>query len=297
MILKILQRLFAPLAIGCLAWFAWTARDDLAALIAGTETAHLVLAAALWCLSHLLAPLFAVLVFGARGRSVGYVTAAKIHFEYLPARYVPGGIWHTVGRVAAFRKLGLDAVDLSTFVILENALALALAFTLGGAGIAATRGTDTWGLIGMLGFLGGITLVIALPLLLRLKVFRVRTNLPAKLYIGVVALASLYWLIAAAAFIAYVGAYSALSAQLSPLETGAAYLFSWGIGFLAVFAPQGIGVFEIAAAELIRGASSLVSVAALLAGFRLVVLVADVVMWGAGRLLRYRLSHRAAERR
>lgn len=295
--LRIVQRLFAPVAIACLAWFAWQARDDLAALVAGTQTAYLVLAAALWCLSHLLAPLVAMLVFGARGRTVGYATAARIHFEYLPARYVPGGIWHTVGRVAAFRKLGLDASDLSTFVILENALALATALALGGAGIAAIRGPEIWGLIGALAALGGLVLLVALPVLLKSKALRVQATLPAKLYLGIVAIACLYWLVAAAAFTAYVSAYASLAAQLSLLETGAAYLLSWGIGFLAVFAPQGIGVFEVAAAELIRGAASLVSVTALLAGFRLVILVADVVMWGAGRVLTYRIASQSIDQR
>ena len=290
MILKILQRFFAPTALACLIWFAWSSRADLTELAHGAEPVYLVVAIILWCLTHTLAPIASMLIFGARGRPVGYRTAAGIHLEYLPARYVPGGIWHTVGRIAAFRNLGMDARDLSTFVVVENALAVSTALVLGGSGIAALRGLDTWGQIGALGALTGTALVFALPFILRAKFLKAEAQLRLRIYVSLVALAGIYWTFAAAAFVAYVEAYSVLASLLSPLETGAAYLLSWGIGFLAIFAPQGIGVFEIAAAELLRGSASLTSVAALLAGFRLVILVADAIMWGAGRVLRKRLS-------
>jgi hypothetical protein len=289
-ILKTLQRIFAPIALAWLAWFAWSSRADLAELAHGAEPAYLAIAIILWCLTHALAPIASMLIFGARGRPIGYRTAAGIHLDYLPARYVPGGIWHTVGRIAAFRNLGMDARDLSTFVVVENALAVSTALVLGGSGIAVLRGLDTWGQIGALGALVGTALVVTLPLILRAKSLKAEVKLQLRSYVSLVVLASIYWTFAAAAFVAYVGAYSVLASLLSPLETGAAYLLSWGIGFLAIFSPQGIGVFEVAAAELLRGSASLTSVAALLAGFRLVILVADAIMWGAGRVLRKRLS-------
>jgi hypothetical protein len=185
----------------------------------------------------------------------------------------------------------MDARDLSAFVVVENALAVSIALALGGSGIAAIRGFDTWGQIGALSALAGTSLVLALPLILRAKFLKAEARLRTRIYVSLVALAGIYWVFAAAAFVAYVEAYSGLALLLSPLETGSAYLLSWGIGFLAIFAPQGIGVFEVAAAELLRGSASLTSIAALLAGFRLVILVADAIMWAAGRMLRKRLSN------
>ncbi len=83
----------------------------------------------------------------------------------------------------------------------------------------------------------------------------------------------------------YLSAFPGLALQAAPLETAGAYLFSWGLGFISIFAPQGIGVFEVVAADLMRGAGTLMSVAALLAGFRLVILAADAVVFAALHLL------------
>ena len=285
MILKILQRVFAPVAIAFLAWFAWESRAELVELVRNASPFCLGLAVLLWCLTHLLAPVAALLIFNAKGASIDYRTAARIHYDNLPARYVPGGIWHTVGRVAAFRGLGIDAKVLSTFVIMENALAVATAFLIGGSSIFAIRGADAWGQIGALCALAGGALLLALPYLLRARFLRGELEFPMRTYLLVIALASTYWILAASAFVAYVSAYSSLTLQSSMLETGAAYLLSWGIGFLAVFAPQGIGIFEVVASDLLRAGGSFAGIAALLAGFRLAILVADALVWSCGRLL------------
>jgi hypothetical protein len=283
--LRYLQRIFAPIAIAFLAWFAWESRYELTELVRNARPIHLGLAVALWCLTNLLAPIASMLIFNAKGASVSYPTAARIHYENLPARYVPGGIWHTVGRIAAFRGMGIDAKILSTFVVMENALAVATAFLIGGSTIFAIRGPDTWGQIGALCAVGGVALLIALPYMLRARFLKGDVEFPSRAYLAVTALAGMYWLVAATAFVSYVHAYSSLALQSSLIETGAVYLLSWGIGFLAVFAPQGIGIFEVVAADLLRGSGSLTSIAALLAGFRLVILVADAMLWALGRIL------------
>ena len=95
----------------------------------------------------------------------------------------------------------------------------------------------------------------------------------------------LSWCIAATAFVIYLSAFPGLTLQAGPLESAGAYLFSWGVGFISIFAPQGIGVFEVVAADLMRGAGTLMSVAALLAGFRLIVLAADATVWAALHVL------------
>ena len=285
MTLKILQRVFAPIAIAFLAWFAWESRSELVELVRNASPFRLGLSVLLWCLTHVLAPVAAMLIFNARGASIDYRSAAKIHYDNLPARYVPGGIWHTVGRVAAFRGLGIDAKTLSTFVVMENALAVATAFMIGGSTIFAIRGSDAWGQIGALCALAGSILLLALPFLLRVRFLKGGAELPVRTYVLVIGLVSAYWILAAAAFVAYAAAYSSLALQASMMETGAAYLLSWGIGFLAVFAPQGIGIFEVVASDLLRGSGSFTGIAALLAGFRVAVLVADALVWACGRVL------------
>ena len=285
MILKYLQRIFAPVAIAFLVWFAWESQSELVALVRGALPAYLGIAMALWCLTHLLSPLAAMLIFNSEDRRIDYRTAAGVHAGNLPARYVPGGIWHTVGRLAAFSRLGFGARDLSAFVVLENALALATAGVLGGFTLSLIRGLDTWGWITALGGILGVFIILTLPYLLRSGLLKIKVDLPINRYVLLVAFANIYWMVAAAAFVAYVFAYAGLGAQSSPLEAAAAYLFSWGVGFLAVFAPQGIGVFEVVASDLLRDTGSLKSVAALLAGFRLVILLADALTWLVARIV------------
>ena len=64
------------------------------------------------------------------------------------------------------------------------------------------------------------------------------------------------------------------------------YLFSWGVGFIAIIAPQGIGVFELVASELMDGPIGFMGLAALIAGFRVVVLVADILVWLVYQVMR-----------
>ena len=94
----------------------------------------------------------------------------------------------------------------------------------------------------------------------------------------------MYWVVAAATFICYLAAFPAVLAAASLIEVGATYLFSWGVGYVAIFAPQGIGVFEVVAGKLLNAPLSLGGMAALMAGFRLVILAADAVVWVLSRL-------------
>ena len=285
MFLKHLQRVFAVIALVSLCWFGWQSRTELGDLLDDAALGYLVLAVALWCITHLLAPLTPMLVFGAVGHPIHFRTAAMIHTRNLPARYVPGGIWHTVSRIVAYRDIGVNGRALSAFVLLENAVAAATAFVIGGLALILVRGPDFWGHMALLGVVAGFLMVSLLPRLLKTRLLRFNIDVPLRTYITVVSVACIYWLIAASAFAAYVSAYTPFAANTSPLESGAAYLFAWAVGFIALFAPQGIGVFEIVASELLRNTGSLTSVAALLAGFRLVVLVADAVVWALSRLL------------
>jgi hypothetical protein len=68
------------------------------------------------------------------------------------------------------------------------------------------------------------------------------------------------------------------------LDVAGAYLFSWGIGYISLFAPQGIGVFEAVAGNMLVTPMSFGEMAALIAGFRIISLVADGVVWGVSRL-------------
>jgi hypothetical protein len=57
------------------------------------------------------------------------------------------------------------------------------------------------------------------------------------------------------------------------------YIFSWGIGYISIFAPQGIGVFEIVAGNILPIPMNLGGAVAFIAGFRIIILIADCLTW------------------
>ncbi len=281
MILRVAKRVFLPIALSFLAYFAWQSSELLVDVVRSAKPLKLAVAVIVWLLMHALSPLFSVLIFRARDVPLSYKTAARIHIVNLPARYVPCGIWHTVGRITDFRELNISQRDISIFVFLENFLAVCVAFVIGGSLLAANRGLDGWGQIAALSAVGGAVFLLASPFILSLRVIRGNDRFPTRNFVAVTIVTAISWCIAATAFVIYLSAFPGLALEAAPLETAGAYLFSWGLGFISIFAPQGIGVSEVVAAELIRGDSAFMSVAALLAGFRLIILAADATVWVA----------------
>lgn len=285
MILAVARRIFAPVAIAFLLYFAWDGRESLLEMIRAGDPLQLPAAILAWSLMHLISPLLSMVIFRARSYSISYQTAADIHIANLPARYVPGGIWHTVGRIAGFKRHGIAQRDIGIYVFLENILAISVAFGVGGFLVASYHDLERWGLAGAFAAAGSLVLLMATPLILSYRVIQGNTRLKLVDYLASIGVVVVSWVLGAAAFIFYVSAFPAVDLGTSPLETAGAYLFSWGVGFVSVFAPQGIGVFEVMAAELLRGAAPLQDTAALLVGFRLVIMVADGLTWTARGVL------------
>ena len=278
-IVKALKLLFTPVAFAFLLYFAWRSRSDLASLLSNASLLYVALAAAVWGALHILSPLFAVIVLGACGADISWRQAFATHAARLPARYLPGGIWHTVGRVMDYSAQGVGARQLSAFVLLENALAAVITLAIGGAIVLATRGSDTLGMIAGFASAAG---VVGLPVLLvaiNARVLGGESRLAIAAYLQSIVLVLVFWVGAATAFLLYLNAFPASTGPYSSIEIAGIYLFSWGVGFLAIFAPQGIGVFELVASELMASPIGFMGLAALIAGFRVVVLIADIAVW------------------
>lgn len=283
--LRVTRLLFTPVAILFLLYFGWQSRSELMTLFASARPAHLLIAILAWSMMNLLGPLLATVVFRGLGYDIGYSEAARIHIKNLPARYLPGGIWHTVGRIVDYRRTGIENRDLATFVFLESILGLAIALVIGGSLIGWFRGLQGWGMVVTAGAATGLVITLLLPFLGRLRAPDYVTGRTIPAYVAAVTIVALSWCVAAGGFSAFVLAFPDLSPVASPLELAGVYLVSWAVGFVAVFAPQGIGVFELVAAEMIRGSYSLANTAVLLATLRLVILVADSVVWTCGLLV------------
>ncbi len=274
-----LKLLFTPAALFSLLYFAWLSKSELAELISHASLNYLYLAAILWGLLHALSPVLAVIVLNACGSNISWQQAFSTHAARLPARYLPGGIWHTVGRVMDYREQGIDSRHLSAFVLLENGLAAAVTLGIGGAIVFAIRGTEPLGSVAGLASIAGVVALVAIYYPLNSRVLKQADRLSLVDYLKSTGVVILFWVGAAVAFLLYLNAFPSSAGSYSQFEMAGIYLFSWGVGFISVFAPQGIGVFELVASELMQSPLGFMGLAALIAGFRVVVLIADLIVW------------------
>lgn len=280
-LLAIGRAVFGPLALLFLLLAAWNARSLAAELVSQANLLALALLAVGWALLNTLTPLAATLVLRGLGVEITYATAARIHLQRLPARYLPGGIWHTVSRLVDFRQLGVTNTQLSTLVLVENVVPLATAVALGAALAAFSPGNP----VPVPALLAvALALLLAVPLLLRQRLFLGEAPLALAAYLGATAVFVLFWILAASLFSAYWSALPLPVAGQGGLAPAMVYLLAWAAGFVAVLAPQGIGVFEAAAGWMLKGNAPLSTMAFLVAGYRLVTLAGDLVAYAALRL-------------
>lgn len=269
------QAVFTPLALAFLVFAAYRNRDVFADLLARANVGLLALTIVGWGLLHLLSPATTWLTLRGMGYSIGFTETLRIHLGRLPARYLPGGIWHTVSKAVDLHGRGVGRPALAALVLVENAAPLAAALVLGGAFSLAAGNTHVPGIAIIL---AGASLGAALPWLLA-RLIPASPRLPAGTYLLVLAAISAFWLAAGAAFACYLSAFpdTQLSGRLP--DAFATYLLSWAAGFLAVFAPQGIGVFEAVASLLLAAAIPFGGMAVLVAGFRAIMLSGDLLAY------------------
>jgi hypothetical protein len=266
---------FTPLALVFLMIAGWQSHAALVTVMKNASLLHLLGAACIWLLLHTISPLFTVLALRTCGSSIGYPLALKVHVGRLPARYIPGGVWHTVARLVDFHDFGVKPAQLAAFVFLEHALAVSVTFLIGGICLLLTREVGIWKSLAAVAAVAGLCALLVAPVIVNRLILKRTGRLNVPGYLSAAAITLLFWLMAASAFSVYVAAFPAAFSGHSVLEIAGTYLFSWGIGFVAIFAPQGIGVFEAVAGDMLAAPSSFVNAAVLIAGFRAVVLAGD----------------------
>ncbi|MBI5845660.1 MAG: hypothetical protein HZB23_13445 [Deltaproteobacteria bacterium] len=276
--------LFTPVAVAFILWAGWMNRQSLASTLQTALWGRLALSALLWAAAHFAAPIMACLVLSGGSFKLDYLSAYDIHAKNLPARYIPGGVWHSVGRVAAFHALGAPARRLILFVFLENSLAPATGFLFGGLIVTGLRGLAGWGGVGAAGAAVGAAALLALPAIGRRFVLG-GEPFPTAVFIKACGAMILFWAGIASSFTVFVSAFPDAFSRLAPISVAGTYMFSWAAGNLAIFAPQGIGVFETVAAGILNGSLSVGAAAALLVAFRGVALVSDAGSFLLARLV------------
>jgi hypothetical protein len=275
---------FAPAAVVFLIVAGVRARGAFHTVTSHTQLLPLIITVLLWASLNLLAPVFTWIVLHETGADITYGSILKIHVGRLPARYLPGGIWQTVSRMIDLHRLGVGRSQLSALVMLENLVPLAVALTMGGTCVLIAGDAR---LPAIAALFGGFILLTSLPLLLRHRLLLHKGRFRLQTYFVAAFVTVAFWIMAATAFAFYWYSFSATHLGFSRTQVYGAYLLSWSAGFMSVFAPQGIGVFESVISLLLKGALPFGEVAVLAVGFRAAMLMADFIAYGTLLVGRY----------
>lgn len=270
---------FTPFALIFIIFFAWKNSDTLINVISSAKFAYLLISIILWSALHFITPACLRLIVNSLNKKLSYRDAFLSHTLYLPARYIPGGIWHNVARYFVLSKRGFEPSILTTYLFIENLVSVCITIILGAICILLLNVPQQYTHVVSTSL--GIS-ILFLPicfLIINQIILRTSAKLQLYVYLRHILISNLYWILSGLSFIFYINAFGEVIIQNSWLEIGGAYLFSWGVGFLAFFAPQGLGVSEVILASFIHTNLNTTALIAFLAGFRAIALLSDILTW------------------
>ena len=217
----------------------------------------------------------------------------------LLARYVPGSIWFAVGRVGLLRNAGLPVGSLSATAVLEMATSLIVVLT-GGLAILGLSGQAPGGAGWMIAVALALVTLTSPPVGGRVVTWlAARRGIEVRLtwrgYLRLIGINMIFWGWSATTFLLYLRAFPSTDIYRTIVVVGG-FLLTWGAGFLAPIAPQGIGVFEAAMANVLS-AEGVVETAVVLVGYRSVLLARDIIATPVAEVIATRRELRGSVRR
>jgi hypothetical protein len=163
------------------------------------------------------------------------------------AKYIPGSIWHFVGRIAILRERGIEAEAIRDSLLAEHFWVIASAVLL--AIVLAFTGIRDFLEVGLTDFDSGPLLLVVFVLLasaaaLALLVSRRLSRWVLRLIPPLSAIPALVivWILLGASFWVILGSFAASKPSI-PYIIGV-YCFAWVLGFFVPFAPAGLGIRE-----------------------------------------------------
>lgn len=195
-------------------------------------------------------------------------------------KYLPGGIWHFVGRFGIYKMNGLSAKASTRSMILENIWLLSSAFATGVIGVFLSRFDLIANLLSIPDekWLAIILTIVILALWITAliivhKIMQKYTSQQIPKVARVALIGLLLWTFIGGSFFVMFNEFPFSSA---PLFIGG-YAVSWAVGYIAVFAPGGLGVREAALAFVFSNIASVELIAVYAAMNRIIWVIAEVL--------------------
>lgn len=276
-----LQRLFLVASVAFLVIVFFQNRADIFSIFSAASYSGLATAILFWVLATLLIPAIAFTILRDRKNSITFSTLLSIHLNRIPSKFLPGGVWQTFARAYDMNTMGIAKTDIGLVVIYENTFSVIVAAIVSTLGIYLFSSNELYSTLALILFLGSIA-TIPLALLFRQKSF----ILSVAAYVQLATICTIFWMLAASAFYSYMNAIGMVSAQDGVILTVVNYLFSFVVGFVSIFAPQGIGVFEVVYSELATSELTRTQVIIFVAGFRVLAMLSDMLIWLAYMLIK-----------
>lgn len=286
MILRIIKIVFLLACLGFFTKFFVEARGSVSRLLAESDYHLFVYSVVILMFLVVLTAIYSTIVLNAQGKQCRVMDMLLIYVRHLPGKYVPGGIWQTVGRASELRENGFSKKSISILVLYENLWSILIASLMCGLAVYYFHGDSFVGLISVAMFLGSLIVYLAL-FIVKIEEFVFTSNY----YLGMTAISVVFWVLSATSFNIYVESLHVVSDQYSFLRLGSDYLFSYLVGFVSIFSPQGIGVFEYSLAKLSVLQVSIAEAIVIFSGYRVLILINDLLCWlmyvlySAGRIV------------
>lgn len=274
-----LKILFTPLAFAYLGYYILASKDVLGQIFSEAQSSYFAASILLFLVLHILSPLATTIAFRATDNNISYSQAFYIYARRLPAKYLPGGIWHTASRASDYHKIGIPLRSITIYILFEIFMVASITLLLGGLVVSQLSYLQSgWSMIAVLSVPISISTIVIFPYITKQLFFK--NSLVYRLHDHLLStvIIALQWFFVGLSFAAFLNAFSGIEFLNSTLEMAGIYIFSWGIGFIAIFAPQGLGVSEYVGTELFLSDLRVDNLVAILASYRLIVLVADLTL-------------------
>lgn len=276
--------MFAVIAIAAIVAYLIGNHDAVEDLFSNAEPWPILLSIGVMTLVHLVAASGFHYTHVGLGTQRPFLQTLGSYLLRLPARYIPGGVWHALARYMDIHaQQALPKKAFAAMFVVEASLIGVAGLAIAGISSAIWSDSgDRLHSVGMFAFAAAATLLAGLILCLRL--FRIRLRIRSSIAAGL--LFGSTWVVIGVGFAIYAKAFTGSDFGACPFELlGSAYELAASLGYVAIFAPQGWGVTELAFANLGACNSSPAAGVAAIAGFRLVSLVSDVLAYAATLLV------------
>jgi len=273
-VLKVLHAVFLILCLGYLIYAVVMEGEAISQLFLKANVRFILPALLLWPFGVLVSALFASQIINNTGERIQYRKVLSIYLNRIPAKYLPGGVWQTFARAYDLNSLGLEKTRIGILVVYENFWTVMLAALISSIILLLRGSAYIYDELAML-MLAGIFVLIPIAIYFRHKPFVLKVHG----YVEITVTGLIFWCIAAGSFIFYLHGFEGVMVDQSLLSFFANYLFAYVIGFISIFTPQGIGVFEFVMTQLTDFSILQTQALILLAGFRIIVLLGDMIAW------------------